>query len=87
MEVNDQLQLQLFPNPASDQCTVSFNIPAKEKEATLSVFDLEGRKMREEKISSTQHTVVLPLQNFASGVYIIGIRTLYETITKKLVKQ
>ncbi|MEO5674791.1 MAG: T9SS type A sorting domain-containing protein, partial [Chitinophagales bacterium] len=87
VEIVDQMQLQLFPNPASDYCTITFDIPPRENKVTLTVFDLQGRELVKEKLSSSDHQLELPLQNFATGLYVIELRTDNYFINKKLLKQ
>ncbi len=87
MEVNDQLQLQIFPNPAHEQTIINYNLPASQNEASIILYDLQGRVLREEKLNAAHHQINFDLTPFAAGVYLVELKTSIGTITKKLLKQ
>ena len=62
--------VKLYPNPASDQVTLSWD--AASRPASLRVFDSNGRLILEQGqlISPTR----LDLNNWAPGVYFIELR-------------
>jgi hypothetical protein len=72
--------IAVYPNPVTDGFTVSWsNGPA-----TLSICDINGKKLLEKQISENTY---LPAGNFSKGLYIVSITTANgATLTKKLVK-
>jgi hypothetical protein len=73
--------VSVSPNPATGMATVksSFGINAVE------LYDLGGALLLSQAASGLCHT--LDLRPYAAGVYILKVRTLNGTATKKIVKQ
>ncbi|MFN8285554.1 MAG: T9SS type A sorting domain-containing protein [Chitinophagales bacterium] len=78
--VADELSFRMYPNPAKDEVTVLFTLT---ENASLSVRNVLGQNITEQKLGATETTVKLPLSGFASGVYFVEIIS----GTKKTVKQ
>ena len=70
---------QNYPNPFNPSTNIQFNLPQNSL-VTLSVFDINGRKVAEliqnESYASGTHTVGFDATNLASGVYIYNIRAI-----------
>lgn len=84
-EVNDEVLL--YPNPASDQITISFK--NKNNNANnIIVFDNFGRRVLEQSLTNNQHAVTLDLTNLQSGAYSLQILSNDKNIisTKKIIK-
>lgn len=64
-----QGQLQVYPNPASNQVWVE--IPTELDKGTLVLQDLAGRILSQKDIVSTQNKVALNLQHLKNGIYIL----------------
>ncbi len=67
----EKMNLNIFPNPASDQITVAFE--ANDKDYTISIIDISGRI-----ICSTIHphlsgiqSITIPVNSLESGNYIL----------------
>ena len=76
-------QFELYPNPASAQVIIEIN-DSGNGEDLLEVFDLAGKKLMKEKISSPR--TVLSTDQFSNGVYICTITNSFGfTTSKKLV--
>lgn len=68
-------ELQLSPNPANDQLTVS--LPAfSDDQATVQVFNISGIKIYEKIVTSNGafYTTTIDVDEFPTGVYIVGIK-------------
>lgn len=76
----EQMQMDLFPNPAKNECTVSFE---KEAEGVLSILDIQGKTMLEQKIKGTQQKI--SLQGLENGIYFIRFTDAHGVSVKKLV--
>lgn len=72
----------IYPNPIASNGTLSINIPNKYLNATLSVVDITGNIIKQEKAS--KNTISLDLNNVAKGVYFIKIGNDELTETKKI---
>ncbi|MCY7409468.1 MAG: T9SS type A sorting domain-containing protein, partial [Chitinophagales bacterium] len=86
-EINDALEMQLFPNPAHEQTIINYNLPASQNEASIILYDLQGRILRKEKLNAARHQINFDLTPFVAGVYLVELKTPIGTITKKLLKQ
>ncbi|MBV6406167.1 MAG: hypothetical protein GFGODING_02952 [Flavobacteriales bacterium] len=70
-EVDQPLQLQVYPNPTSGR--VQVQLPEGEQGATLQVLDAQGQVLRTELMHGNAH--VLDLSEAAAGVYAVRVRT------------
>lgn len=64
-------EIQLFPNPAKDQVTINFESVAQAK--SLSVYDLNGKLMRQIEISKAQRQHQLAITEFPNGLYVVSV--------------
>ena len=64
------MNLQLFPNPATDVLNVTFN--AEATDYTVSIMDLQGRVLATE---SGSDNVSFQVGNYAAGSYLVTIST------------
>ena len=70
---NEFTLLQNFPNPFKTKTTIQFNLP-KAGDATLSIFDIEGRLVKtiyKEKLSSGMHEIELLRAEFPANGQLI----------------
>ncbi len=66
-----------YPNPANNQTTVYFNLPADTK-AMLNVFSLNGKLVKtilNEEMTAGQHSIVIPVNDLREGVYFYSLTT------------
>jgi len=75
---NIDSDIRLMPNPASNQV----NVISKENILSVSMYDMEGRKIKSYKGSGTKDLKINNLP--ASGIYIVDIQTKDGTESKKL---
>ena len=82
-----QLTVNMFPNPAADHVSVSFEAPAK-GDASITISNLVGQQVYANSIGSIQAgSVNIPLGNIASGVYLLTMKCGGQSVTKRFVKQ
>ncbi len=74
--------VKLFPNPATTE--VFINI-ADLRDATVRVFDVNGRRLLEQAISTQLHRI--DVASFPAGVYLFDITSSRGKIIKKIIKQ
>ena len=71
----------LFPNPTKNQVSIRFkNIT----HGTLSIRNLSGQTVFEEEINNTQEKTI-PLNQYASGLYLVMIKNDQGSLVKKLI--
>jgi hypothetical protein len=66
-----------YPNPANNQTTVYFNLPADTK-AMLNIYSLNGALVKtivNAEMTAGQHSVVIPVNDLREGVYFYSLTT------------
>lgn len=81
--------LDIFPNPANAQLTVSAILGQKEEGTLWSVHDATGRMVMHGQTSSEhlRSGLSIDLAGISSGLYYITVRTTNEMITKRFIVQ
>tara|TARA_B100000900_G_scaffold40640_1_gene30431 strand:+ start:1257 stop:4691 length:3435 start_codon:yes stop_codon:yes gene_type:complete len=81
-EIEEQLtfNIQITPNPASDQCSIHFD---KIVDARVQLYDTQGRLLLEKNTAG--ESIFLNLTNFAAGVYYLEVYSGKDKIVEKLV--
>ncbi len=74
--------LQLYPNPASDQLTLDFG---KEIEGTIQIMNANGRQVRSINISGFNQTI--DVSDLTTGFYFLSINTENNQLIEKFIKQ
>lgn len=79
--------IAVYPNPISRGNSIKVNLKklAVEKEISLELFDLLGRKAFTKEISQLNNIIEIPTANLLSGVYILKITTSNNEIQKKVI--
>lgn len=78
--------MNIAPNPATDYALVQIEATTT-AEATISVFDLSGKKQIqfEQKIQAGQNYIPLEINTLATGVYMVAMQSEGKVIAKKMV--
>ncbi len=79
-EINEN-SLSMFPNPVTNELTIN-NIS---KNATISIYDLNGKLLINKTANSTIEKI--DVSNLAGGVYSVKVSDNHSTKTSKLIKQ
>lgn len=58
-----------FPNPANDIINISNKLSNNEN-STLEVFNIEGKKILEQKVINNNEPIKLDISSFSNGIYI-----------------
>jgi hypothetical protein len=83
-EATENGTFSLWPNPAME--TVNIDLSAFEKAVDVSVVNNLGQVIYWKKISG-QNRLILPISNWADGIYSVTIRDNEKVASQKLVKQ
>jgi len=82
-------EMNLFPNPTnSDELTLAFaNLPRSEKLITVRVYDLVGRQVLLERLTSSDNSILhtLNIEELSSGIYTVSAEIDGLMTSKKLV--
>jgi len=84
-----ELNLALFPNPASDQTTLQYNLPYR-AEVKIEIFNIMGKKMmeipcREMLPGYRRETIDIKEFSRGDGLYYIRVWVNNQYITRKLI--
>lgn len=85
----DNLGLQVFPCPVSDELSVSVNTESNSK-LTLLLFDIYGREMKRiqsEYPIAGKHTFSLSIASLSNGVYLLRVNCNGKGKSVKIIKQ
>lgn len=85
---NDQIEMNVYPNPAIDFLTVEFSSPIDSKNQ-IDIFDLSGRILVSKKYHDESSSIVLNLLTLRAGIYFLILRNSDGQILEqtKIVKQ
>ncbi|MES2689490.1 MAG: M6 family metalloprotease domain-containing protein [Bacteroidota bacterium] len=85
----NKLQLTGYPNPFSNEVSVSFSID-KPDAATLEVFDMVGAKVyeaRDQQLNAGLNSLSIKTDHFSNGIYFIRVNAKDTQGWVKIVKQ
>ncbi|QHI35954.1 hypothetical protein IMCC3317_13020 [Kordia antarctica] len=76
-------EFSIYPNPTKD----IIHINGKERINKLSIHDLNGRLLKEIKLSNSQTSTEVAINNYAIGLYFLSIETDKGIYTHKIIKK
>jgi len=84
--INNNLTLEVYPNPTKNQTSINFKIEKKSK-VSIHVVDVLGRSVYNNNttLSKGNHLVILNVENYDAGIYYINTQIAGKTFTNKLV--
>lgn len=84
-EQHSVLQMKVHPNPATTWAALDYTLPNGQTNATLSIFNAMGIKVKQVELEGNEGQKVLDLRELANGVYTITILCGEYYQTEKLV--
>ena len=87
-EVKMLPNMHLYPNPASQEVTVSFN-EFTSPNSVIEIYDITGKLVQSTHLKWNTKEIVLPISQLESGIYFVNLRSSDNVHTKslKLIKQ
>ena len=86
IEENGMGILGVYPNPASEQVTIT--LPETDNKGyTLALFDLNGNRILTRSISGAENGYTLNIKPLASGAYILSVFNDEHVYTGKVIKK
>ncbi|HTL80838.1 MAG TPA: T9SS type A sorting domain-containing protein [Bacteroidia bacterium] len=73
--------IDIYPNPSAGAFTISTTFDPKNFPLTISIFDMNGKLLRKEKMET--NTQRISLEGIANGVYICTIETKSGVVVRK----
>jgi hypothetical protein len=86
--INPEIAVQLFPNPASDIVTLSFNL-TETADVNIQVYTMDGKIVSEKSLNRINGEQFIPLDvhSLVSGNYLISVsangKSFIKTLTVK----
>jgi hypothetical protein len=80
---NDDLLIQIFPNPASAIVNIKLNRYVNEA-VTIRIINANGILIRTEKRTAADRMITIDLTGLSSGLYVLSVETKNQIVTKKL---
>ena len=80
---NENLQLNIYPNPANDNITIEFT--AQRKDAIISIYDIEGELLLQTVSQEIKSKIDISI--LAKGIYYVEVRTEKGITVKKFIKE
>lgn len=77
-------QFSIFPNPTINNFTLHINKKDLTEDLKFSIYDLNGRKLFENKITTLE--TIIPFEKYQSGIYLFEISTNEIKSVKKIIK-
>ena len=74
-------EVLIYPNPSKDFMHILFNGVAV---TGITVTDMQGREIQKLEVDGNQTSSVLPLGNYAAGMYLVQLQTATGAVTKKI---
>ena len=84
---SSNMQLNIFPNPSSNEIHVNYSLPLRET-ATIKVYDLLGREVRNLTlgvIEPGEHSTELQTTGLHEGSYVIVLRYGSNSISRTVI--
>ncbi len=86
-EASNVQQLNLFPNPASQQTTMEFTLKNTER-IQIRLTDITGKELeliQDEQLQKGRHQVIIGLSKYKAGFYLCEVQSATGKLTQKLV--
>ena len=80
-----QREITLYPNPAQQSLTISYNGVLKHPK--VEVFNLEGRLIKSIDNKTNIKKLMVDVSSLSNGVYLLRLEDKEKAITKKFIKQ
>ena len=81
VEHNNELNCNIYPNPASDILTIATEANVEE----IAIYDIYGRAVRQQ-VNETTGQQVVDVADLENGIYFINIKTDKGNIVKRFIK-
>ena len=74
------VELSAYPNPASDNLTVKYNVKGSVANVVLNVYDVLGQEIISKNLNGNKGSIKLNLEAVNSGVYFYAIKVAGNTV-------
>ena len=74
------VNFSVYPNPASDNLTINYNIDANVSSASVDVFDVVGKRVLTHKLLGAKGVLKVGVSDLKSGIYFYTIKADGQTL-------
>lgn len=85
LEEGKNAQIKIYPNPSDGNIYIDHGSISNEEPISLTVYNIEGKKVFEKSISPNESTKEIDLEHIIDGVYFIEIKQGTKNIREKLI--
>ncbi|WP_165570240.1 T9SS type A sorting domain-containing protein [Chryseobacterium sp. FH1] len=82
-EIESQNDIKIFPNPTSDKLNIAIKSQFS-KESTIIISDMSGKLVHNQNYTGAKK-VVINVQNFAKGTYLLTIKNKGQSYSQKVI--
>ncbi|MEN8928047.1 MAG: T9SS type A sorting domain-containing protein [Flavobacteriales bacterium] len=86
-EVDADLNVNLYPNPATNFVTIEIFDKYNSNDLTLEILNSLGQIVESRKVTTANEKVIMDVNNFSKGLYLVRLSSDKLYITKKLLIQ
>jgi len=86
-EMDADLNVNLYPNPASDFITIEITDKLNQGNLKLEILNSIGQVVTSKTIENTNEKVIMDVNNFSKGLYLVRVSSDRIYMTKKLIIQ
>jgi mannan endo-1,4-beta-mannosidase len=73
-ETNNRITFEMYPNPATDYATFNYALSDSEN-ATIEIFDLFGREMMKQSLTTSAGNILIKLGAIPAGIYQVQLHS------------
>jgi hypothetical protein len=85
-ERDDQLVLDIFPNPVMNEINLTYQLPVKNSKPAICVFTSNGKKIIESGLSEKEGRIILNVSRLPAGIYYVIIDEGEEPYCRRFLK-
>ena len=75
IDKDNNSHFESYPNPAGNYIKLAYTLPSSVKEAKVSIYSLDGKKVKTYTIDNNYKELYIDTTDFSSGVYICQINS------------
>ena len=83
LEINADLDIAVYPNPAATYITVHLDKNATD-DAGISIMDVNGKTVLQKRISPAENITGIDISELDNGFYFLQVKNTFGCITKKI---
>ena len=83
-EIQNEIQLKLYPNPASDLLVLNTNTTS---DYSIEIFDVNGKRVKQFNNTLSNNEMALDVADLAKSLYLLRLQSKGQTTVRRFAKQ